>query len=333
MIQINSKTSFKSRVLALFSWLLLPLSDDVLAGCDWIQGGTITLNTPSTLTASSEAPLLSPLSDWVENTYFPLWNCSTLWNSLTVGTFLLTNATATGQKYDGLTVYRTSTPSVGFVAKKQILAGSYNSDWLPMTTREDGNLVPSPAAVGFSIKVRLIKTGPILPGTQLKKTEIAQANAYAGLIKDKIANISIGPIDFIVPTCKTGNIDVNLGEVYMGRFKGVGSEAGSRNFDITLESCPGGFKAITYRLDPINEIIDAGKGIISIDKEKESASGIAVRVTGRDSTLKLGSEQQLSTYTGVGGTYNIPFTASYYQTGPITPGTANASLEFIINYQ
>ena len=100
-----------------------------------------------------------------------------------------------------------------------------------------------------------------------------------------------------------------------------------------LRSCPGGFEKIRYRLDPLGPIIDADKGLLQIDQGPGTASGIAVRIKGRGTEAKFGTDQNLSSYTGAAGNYSIPFSASYYQTGSITPGTANASLEFTIKYQ
>ncbi|HHH9283262.1 TPA: fimbrial protein [Pseudomonas aeruginosa] len=181
--------------------------------------------------------------------------------------------------------------------------------------------------------LRLIKIGPILPGTRLRKTEVAKGTSYIGASPALRTYIHIGPIDFIVQTCQTRDVDVMLGDVYMGKFSGVGSEAGARDFSITLKNCPAGLNKITYRLDPVNEVLDANKGLIRIDKGSGNASGIAIRVQGRGSTLRFGTEQELSSYNGSKGSYDIPLSASYYQTGPITPGTANASLEFRISYQ
>lgn len=319
---------------AVLCTLLAVLPQDSRAACQWVQGSTnSTLNAPATLTAPSEAPLLSPLSDWLEGSYYPLWKCASTLNLTDVGSFASTSASTSGYQYEGLTVYRTSTPGVGYVAKKKLLTSAGNSDWFGLTNVDKGKYVKSPATLGVAVAVRLIKIGPILPGTQLKKTEVAKGTSYVNSYPDLSTHVNIGPIDFIVPTCQTRDVDVMLGEVYMGKFSGVGSEAGARDFAITLENCPAGFNKITYRLDPVNEVLDANKGLIQIDKGSGNASGIAIRVQGRGSTLKFGTEQELSSYNGSKGSYDIPLSASYYQTGPITPGTANASLEFRISYQ
>lgn len=320
---------------AVLCTLLAVLPQDSRANfCQWVQGSSnSTLNAPATLTAPSEAPLLSPLSDWLEGNYYPLWRCSTILNIESVRSVFSTNSRSSGYQYEGLTVYKTSTPGVGYVAKGRALSSAKNTAWTGIDNSERGLYTSSPAALGIGLMLRLIKIGPILPGTQLKKTEVAKGTAYTGSDPTLRTYVHIGPIDFIVPTCQTRDVDVMLGEVYMGKFSGVGSEAGARDFSITLDNCPAGLNKITYRLNPVNEVLDANKGLIQIDKGSGSASGIAIRIQGRGSTLRFGTEQELSSYNGSKGSYDIPLSASYYQTGPITPGTANASLEFRISYQ
>ncbi|HHK4226775.1 TPA: fimbrial protein [Pseudomonas aeruginosa] len=219
------------------------------------------------------------------------------------------------------------------MAKKRVLTSAGNSGWSELTNENRGKYVASPATVGVAVSIRLIKIGPILPGTQMKNTEVAKGSSIINGWPDLSTHINIGPINFIVPTCQTRDVNLTLGNIYMGKFSGVGSEAGARDFAITLENCPAGFNKISYRLDPVNEVLDSNKGLIQIDKGSGNASGIAIRIQGRGSALKFGTEQELSSYNGAKGSYDIPLSASYYQTGPITPGTANASLEFKISYQ
>lgn len=319
---------------AVLCTLLAVHPQDSRAACQWVQGSSnSTLNAPATLTAPSEAPLLSPLSDWLEGSYYPLWKCTSALENVQVGAFASTSSSISGYQYEGLTVYKTSTPGVGYVAKNKFLTSAGNSNWFELLNTDKGKYVKPPATLGVAITIRLIKIGPILPGTQLKKMEVAKGTSYVNVYPDLSTHINIGPISFIVPTCQTRDVDVTLGEVDMGKFSGVGSEAGARDFALTLENCPAGFNKITYRLDPVNEVLDANKGLIQIDKGSRSASGIAIRIQGRGSTLKFGTEQELSSYNGSRGNYNIPLSASYYQLGPITPGAANASLEFKISYQ
>ncbi|HCF1748767.1 fimbrial protein [Pseudomonas aeruginosa] len=338
--KVDISPTLKICAASLYTTLSAFLPQEASATCQWIQGSSsILLTSPTTLTASSESENPSPISDWIENSYPSLWKCNSTLNLNQVGVTTSSLSASSGQMYDGLTIYKTSTPGVGYVAKAKIFStrGS-DSAWGDLSSNEAGLFYDSPSTLGIGLSLRLIKIGPILPGTQIKRIEILKGTSYVKDISgnskpDLITRMSLGPINVIVPTCQTRNIDVPLGEVSTSKFKGIGSEAGSRDFAITLENCPGGFNKITYRLDPVSEVIDASKGIIQLEKISGNASGIAIRIQGRGSALKFGTEQELSSYKGSKGNYDIPLSASYYQTGPITPGTANTSLEFKISYQ
>ncbi|WP_134612099.1 fimbrial protein [Pseudomonas aeruginosa] len=315
--------------------LLIMLSFRAQAGCQWVGEGNAntSMNAPSSLLASPDAPLLSPLTEWLEQTYNPYWTCSSTLNWTNVGAFVSTPAAASSYQFEGFTVYKTSVPGVGFVGRMRSIHKNGQTAEEGLKSTDRGVSVSSPSKLGFSLGIRLIKIGPIPPGTRLESTVVAKGTSYVGSTPDLITRVRIGPIDFIVPTCQTPNVDVQLGNVYISKFHGVDSEAGNKDFEITLQNCPGGFSKISYRLDPINPVLDPSKGLLQIDQSSEAASGVAVRIKGRGFDAKFGDEQNLSSYTGTAGNYHIPFTASYYQTGSIKPGAANASLEFTIKYQ
>ncbi|EIX9395340.1 TPA: fimbrial protein [Pseudomonas aeruginosa] len=341
MIYKLSGTTPTSQCAALiYALFLATFSNSAWAVCQWVQSSSApVLSAPASLTVLPDQPTLTPISNWIEGSYPSLWKCSSSLDATKVRAAFLTQSSPTGQDYDGLTIYKTSTPGVGYIAKMRTTSNRTSaSNFVNVQNISLGRDSDSPATLGAEIMVQLIKIGPILPGSRLNSTAVAKATSYVYNIfgtpvPDLSANIFLPSINFLVPTCQTRDVNVNLGDIYLGKFQGVGSEAGKQDFDIRLENCPGGFSKILYRLDPINETIDSDKGIIQIDKGSDAAAGIAVRIVSRDSKLKLGTQQQIPSYVGEKGTYSIPFTASYYQTGAITPGTANASLEFTIEYQ
>ncbi len=319
--------------------LLAALSLHAQAACSWINGNNrqiITINAPLTLDVPSETQVPSPLTDWLGDGYSVLWECkASLWGK--VGVSLATEAVVADNnlKYDGFTVYKTSVPGVGFVGKYTLYSsngqGPADTDLSKVDRAMEG---ASPAYLGFDFRIRLIKIGPIQPGAVLPPFQVGKGTSWVSGYRDLITRLSLPQIRFNVPTCQIpGIVDVPLGEVFMHKFKGVGSEAGTQDFEIPLRNCPGGFDRIRYRLDPLGPIIDANKGLLQLDPGSGTASGVAVRINGRGAEVKFGTDQNLSSYTGAAGNFSIPLSASYYQTGPITPGAANASLEFTIKYQ
>lgn len=326
---------FAASVCAL---LLVLLSHRAQAACTWLNENrqAITIVAPLALDVPSEVEVPAPLTGWLGDPTNSLWECkAALWGNVGVSVFTEAFVTDNNLKYDGYTVYKTSVPGIGFIGKYTIYTsngyGPANAD---LSKIDQPINVSSPAFMGFDFKIRLIKIGPVQPGAVLPPFEVAKGTSYASGYRDLITRLSLPQIRFNVPTCQISKIvDVPLGNVYMHKFKGVGSEAGSQDFEIALRSCPGGFERISYRLDPLGPIIDADKGLLQIDQGLGTASGIAVRILGRGTEARFGTDQNLSSYTGTAGNYSIPLSASYYQTGPITPGVANASLEFTIKYQ
>ncbi|HBN9706126.1 type-1 fimbrial protein subunit A [Pseudomonas aeruginosa] len=322
--------------------LLAALSLQAQAACSWINGNNrqaITINAPLTLDVPSEPQMPSPLTDWLGDgdASTILWECkASLWGKVGVSVFTETVVADNNLKYDGFTVYKTSVPGVGFIGKYTLYTSStgYGPVETDLSKIDRAMEVDSPAYMGFDLRLRLIKTGPIQPGAVLPAFEVAKGTSWVSGYRDLITRLSLPQIRFNVPTCQIpGIVEVPLGEVFMHKFKGAGSEAGAQDFEIPLRNCPGGFERIRYRLDPLGSIIDADKGLLQIDQGSGAASGVAVRINGRGAAVKFGVDQNLSGYTGAAGNFTIPLSASYYQTGPITPGAANASLEFTIKYQ
>ena len=55
---------------------------------------------------------------------------------------------------------------------------------------------------------------------------------------------------------------------------------------------------------------------------------------GTDAPIAFATNNTFSGYVGVAGSYTIPLSASYVQTGArVTPGTANAGVVFTLTYQ
>lgn len=332
-------TTVRFSAVSVCALLLVFLSDWAQAACTWVKGNrqAITLDAPLALDVPSEVKAPAPLTGWLGSETETLWECKAFLRDK-VGVSLFTEAFATDNnlKYDGYTVYKTSVPGVGFIGKYTLYTSTngYGPADTDLNKIEQPLNVPSPAYLGFNFSIRLIKTGPVQPGAVLPPFEVAKGTSYVFGFPELITRLSLPQIRLNVPTCQVSElVEVPLGNVYLHKFKGTGSEAGNQDFEIALRNCPGGFERIRYRLDPLGPVIDAEKGLLQIDQGSGTASGIAVRIQGRGAEARFGTDQTLSSYTGTAGNYSIPLSASYYQTGPITPGAANAALEFTIKYQ
>ncbi|MNE11550.1 fimbrial protein [Pseudomonas jessenii] len=136
------------------------------------------------------------------------------------------------------------------------------------------------------------------------------------------------------------NVTVPLGLVKTSQFSGVGSTAGSANFNIVLENCSVGvnlFATFTDGNFPGNR-----SNALSLTNDAQVAHGVGIRIRtgggaivtyGPDSYLP-GTLNQMALGQSTMGTMTIPFTASYVQTGAtISSGIANGMATFTLSYQ
>ncbi|CAJ0681795.1 Fimbria adhesin protein [Ralstonia mannitolilytica] len=148
------------------------------------------------------------------------------------------------------------------------------------------------------------------------------------------AKISISSFDVSSVSCTLGSaaINVNLGNVPVGAFKGVGTSpdtARTKAFDIPLTCSKGA--SINLKLD--GTAYDATQGMLKLDDAGTPAKGVAIQLLYDDKPVELAKSFKWQT-ASEDGTYAIPLKARYVQTdSSITPGAANGSATFTLTYQ
>ena len=148
------------------------------------------------------------------------------------------------------------------------------------------------------------------------------------------AKISISSFDVSSVSCTLGSaaINVNLGNVPVGAFKGVGTSpdtARTKAFDIPLTCSKGA--SINLKLD--GTAYDATQGMLKLDDAGTPAKGVAIQLLYDDKPVELAKSFKWQT-ASEDGTYAIPLKARYVQTdNSITPGAANGSATFTLTYQ
>lgn len=190
---------------------------------------------------------------------------------------------------------------------------------------------------------------------------------YYGLAIGLLNYSFTGSIPLITQTCTTPDVTVNLGQHDMAEeFKGKGAITKWIDSSIILRNCPtfSGYHAIN---GADQHILDSGSltgtlknsnfftislksanpvtnNIIDIDSGSDSASGVGVQLGYSDnldadplSPTQLWSENaqwDITSPTDGRSTIKIPLAARYYQTAnTVTPGKANASVTFNIDYK
>jgi type 1 fimbria pilin len=146
------------------------------------------------------------------------------------------------------------------------------------------------------------------------------------------------------PTCSTGDQTVDLGNVTVAQFSGVGSMTPPKAFDIKF-NCSGGdagqsssiYLTLTDATVPSNRTSNLNLGPAS------TASGVAVRIQrdggatdvlfGADSaTIGNQNQWQAGTVATGTGTFSVPLQARMVQTGTVKPGGVSARATFTVAY-
>jgi type 1 fimbria pilin len=218
--------------------------------------------------------------------------------------------------------------------------------------------------------ISLIKIGAVSPGTiSGANLPTAQQDYVGNGIALRLARISFsGSIRIVSQTCRTPNVTVPLGDYKVGDFRGSGTGTPYKDFFIELQNCPAFYGAsaslintdspgsptdwvessrrinpnvLSFSLTPVNGVVASQRGTVQLSPGTPgapSATGIGVQLI-----RALGGFLQFDTLlvSGItptnttGASYSIPMSARYVQTGAATPtpGPANASVMFTINYQ
>lgn len=217
--------------------------------------------------------------------------------------------------------------------------------------------------------ISFIKTGPISGGVIRadKLPSMSRTWVTGNSLKNLEVNFS-GSITVVVPTCTTPDVNVPLGSHRVTDLKGIGNGTPWRDFEIRLNNCPAisGYingtdtntpvwnsdgtstpgtptgHPVTYKLTPQSGAIDAAEGIARLSASRPgnapAATGIGVQIANRSNEPRpLGSFLPGVTMRPgqLGGqSMSIPLRARYIQVADtMTPGPANAAVEFLLNYQ
>jgi len=177
------------------------------------------------------------------------------------------------------------------------------------------------------VRLTFVKTGPITPGKSGSKV---YSNFY--LNSSIFSSLTISSLTVIQKSCladvNSQNQIVDLGSPKRSEFSGPGSTAASseRNFSIKLQ-CEADNIPVQVTFDPVGT--SAGDGLLPVNAEIDSATGVAVEVLDANRT-PLSFATAKTYHNASEKTIEIPLIARYKQTGTVTPGTANAAMTFTI---
>ncbi|EDT37488.1 fimbrial protein [Burkholderia ambifaria] len=159
-------------------------------------------------------------------------------------------------------------------------------------------------------------------------------NYKAGLLSEPTSVYLAADTVFIAGTCMVPSQTVVLPSVSPANFNGIGSTAGTKPFMLQFLDCPAGFNKIGYQFMPLDGRIPGLPGTLAL-RPDSTASGVGIQLFNVQQAEYAPLGQSRPTpYNGQAGSYTLPFTASYVQTGPvIRSGSVRADAVVLLDYQ
>ncbi|WP_063896612.1 fimbrial protein [Burkholderia ubonensis] len=205
----------------------------------------------------------------------------------------------------------------------------------------DGTPVTSSlrTTVRHSVEVQLFRdsrapqSGSLSPGII---NSYYQITYKSGLFGDVAIVYLAADVSFINGTCSVPDQTVTLPPVQQSAFNGVGSTAGTVDFQLRLNNCPAGYNRIGYQLSPLDGAVAGSPGTLQLRPES-TAAGVGIRIADGMTGNPLPLQQSI-TVTGynknTGGSPSIPLRASYIQTdATIKGGSVRAAAQVLLDYQ
>jgi type 1 fimbria pilin len=234
-------------------------------------------------------------------------------------------------------VFTTDVPGVG-IRLSRFFGGTQASTYYPhtITSSDFGWFQP-----GSAFQVELFKiaartgSGPFAQGTYTRY--FSQGSDQRSVLTTFLLGEGI---TIITPTCSVDagsrNILVDFGKVAKGDFRGKGSTAAERKFSIKLncQSGPGVQNMVLLRMDAVQDPSNE-PGVLRITPSGTvlTAQGVGIQIVDdKQMPVKFGDDAEVGP--SKDGSYIVPFTARYYQTGDkIGAGRADGTATFTIMYR
>lgn len=238
--------------------------------------------------------------------------------------------------YQGNNLYDSGISGIGY-RLKFTSSGSCTKVWWPSSCTDSWS-----GTMGtHSLLVELVKTGPITTGGTLSGIFAEwKVGAEQYLRYSWRGSVTVKPV---IPTCKvaTPSIPVPLGTIPASKFSGVGSTSKSESFNIALQ-CSGGDAGRTtdIHLTLTDQTAPSNRTAVLSLTSGSTAQGLGIQVKSGTTLISYGPDSAAQDnpnrwYAGAAanGTFLIPLSASYVQTGAtVKGGSANGRATFTMSY-
>ncbi len=252
--------------------------------------------------------------------------------------FGVINSAAVGAEWSGKEkVFATNVAGIGIRLLRRATGGNPPDVYYPhtlSTTTTFGSFATNADFVVELYKIAPVTgSGPLVSGIYTTYSGDRGGSAVT-------TRVDGDAITIVTPSClvDTGskNIPVVFGKVPQSDFKGRGTTAAERNFNIRLKCNAGvGTQNTVYlRMDATPDPAgDAGVLRISQASGSATATGVGIQIIdGQKVPVKYGDDALVGP--SKDGDYVLPYTARYFQTGnTVTPGQANGMATFTLDYK
>jgi type 1 fimbria pilin len=138
-------------------------------------------------------------------------------------------------------------------------------------------------------------------------------------------------ITVVTPSCKTQDVQVQMGRFASKEFKAIGTTTIKRAFSIPIR-CQTSQQNVSLVLDAARDPSNID-GVLRIASGNNTAAGVGIQLLKGDGTpVRFGASIPVGP--SIDTTYQIPFSARYYQTSNrVTPGRADGEATFTLTYQ
>ena len=238
--------------------------------------------------------------------------------------------------YQGNNLYDSGIPGIGYRLKFTSSGSCTKVLWPSSCTDSWAGVMGT-----HSLLVELVKTGPITSGGTLSGVFAEwKVGAEQYLRYSWRGSVIVKPV---IPTCKvaTPSIPVPLGTIPAGKFSGMGSTSKSESFNIALQ-CSGGDAGRTtdIHLTLTDQTVPSNRTAVLSLTSGSTAQGVGIQVKSGTTLISYGPDSAAQDnpnrwYAGAAanGTFQIPLSASYVQTGAVVKGgSANGRATFTMSY-
>ncbi|PHI29740.1 P pilus assembly protein, pilin FimA [Budvicia aquatica] len=254
----------------------------------------------------------------------------------------------------------TGKAGLGYALRFRATGAGFSSDWKPMNGYSAANMVYSSPLLGpipynnssafnlnVEVQIRFVKTATTLTTGWAAAFDPAYAYNYRTYNNGTSNGTEIFRyrllqfperslnIQLMTQTCTTPDVTVNLPDVGINQFKGIGDVKGLKAFNLNFNNCPGGLEGIHYKFGATSSVLNAANGVVALDSSS-TAKGVGVLLRSQSNMpITLNTEYTLSGYNASSiQSYTVPMNAGIYQTeNTVKSGTVKGAFTFTLIYK